>query len=72
MEIAAFSNEISTLKTMSRRKSECMVLEGNFLGFKNIESEFPQHLSFSQTDSIFKHHFLTKILRFAALGASLP
>ena len=40
-EILAFSNEILTLKTTSKLKSECMVFAGNSLGFQNIKLEFP-------------------------------
>ena len=70
-ENSAFSDVNCTLKTKSRRISHGMGFEGNFLGFQNIKSHFPQHVPFSQNGSIFEHRFSTKKLTFSALGGSI-
>ena len=71
IEFPILSNQIFTLKTMSRKKSECMVFEENFLAFQNIKSDFSYHLRFSRNGSIFKHHFLAKKSRFSSFRRSL-
>ena len=71
IEFSIFSNQIFTLKTKSRKKSECMVFEENFLAFQNIESDFSHHLRFSRNRSMFRHHFLAKKSRFSSFWSSL-
>ena len=71
IEFPILSNQIFTLKTMSRKKSECMVFEENFLAFQNIKSDFSYHLRFSRNGSIFTHHFLANLSSFSSLRSSL-